>query len=268
MAHPSSDDETDHRFGAIGNTIIVGLSHDNLFYTAFAAVQVLAIVLIVLCVSWAQLFLGGFSLSTPEQVFNYHPLLMTIGMLILNANGILIYRLTRWLRFKQQKLVHFVVQLSALVVSLLGAYAVFHFHNEKNIPHMYSLHSWLGITAVLGFGVSLLGAFMSFLYPGIDPVYRRLVLPFHVFAGTANIVICAAVAITGITEKAIFSLKANGATYSDLPTAAVVLNLFGVTIAVFTALVVWLVTKPEFKRRYIPGVNAPQYKLRREQTTE
>ncbi len=57
-------------------------------------------------------------------------------------------------------------------------------------------------------------------------------------------------------------------TYSELPAPAVVLNLFGVSIAIFATLVVWLVTKPEFRRRYIPGVNAPQYKLRREQTTE
>ncbi len=114
--------------------------------------------------------------------------------------------MTRWLRFKQQKLVHFMVQSSALIVSLVGVYAVFHFHNEAKIPNMYSLHSWLGITAVAGFAFSLIGSFLSFLYPGIDPVYRRLILPFHIFGGTANIVLCAAVAITGITEKAIFSL--------------------------------------------------------------
>lgn len=56
--------------------------------------------------------------------------------------------------------------------------------------------------------------------------------------------------------------------YRDLPPEAIIINLLGVSIVVFTVLVVWLVTKPEFRRRFIPGVNAPQYKLRREQTTE
>ncbi|CAG2178757.1 unnamed protein product, partial [Oppiella nova] len=111
-------------------------------------------------------------------------------------------------------------------------------------------------------------AFFSFLYPGIDPVYRRLILPFHIFGGTANIVLTGAVAITGLTEKALFSLKSKGAEYRDLPAPAVIINMFGLSIVVFTVLVVWLVTKPEFRRRYIPAVNAPQYKLRREQTTE
>ena len=117
------------------------------------------------------------------------------------------YRVTRWLRFQRQKLIHFVVQSSAIIISLFGSYAVFRFHDVKNIPNMYSLHSWLGVTAVSGFLLSLVGSFFTFLYPGIDPVYRRLILPFHVFGGTANIVLTAAVAITGLTEKALFSLS-------------------------------------------------------------
>jgi hypothetical protein len=88
MAQQSSEDETDHRFGPIGNTIIAGLSQDNLFFTAFALVQILSIVLISLCVFWAEKYLGGFSLSSPQQIFNFHPLLMTIGIIILNANGL------------------------------------------------------------------------------------------------------------------------------------------------------------------------------------
>ncbi len=48
---------------------------------------------------------------------------------------------------------------------------------------------------------------LSFLYSGFDPVYRRLILPFHIFGGTANFVLCATVAISGITEKAFFSLS-------------------------------------------------------------
>ncbi|CAG2119751.1 unnamed protein product, partial [Medioppia subpectinata] len=181
---------------------------------------------------------------------------------------ILIYRISRWLRFQRQKLIHFTVQTTALVVSLLGGYAVLHYHNVKDIPNFYSLHSWLGVTAIGGFASSLVAAFFMFLYPGIDPVYRRLVLPFHIFGGTANMVLTAAVAITGLTEKALFSLKSKGAEYKNLPAPAVIINMFGLSIVVFTVLVVWVLTKPEFKRRYIPAMNAPQYKLRREQTIE
>ncbi|XP_054157545.1 plasma membrane ascorbate-dependent reductase CYBRD1-like [Oppia nitens] len=270
MASPSSDDESDHptsgqQFGA---ALVAGLSQDNIFYLAYVCIQVLGICMITLCSVWTHHHLSGYSLATPEQVFNYHPLLMTIGMIVLNGNGILIYRISRWLRFQRQKLIHFSIQLSALTVSAVGLYAVFHYHNVRQIPNMYSLHSWLGITAIAGFTVSLLTAFLAFLYPGFHPVYRRLILPFHIFNGTANIVLSASVAITGLTEKALFSLQTPGAKYSDLPAPAMLINFMAISIAVFTVLVVWLVTKPEFRRRYIPSVNAPQYKLRREQTIE
>ncbi|CAG2181269.1 unnamed protein product, partial [Oppiella nova] len=202
MAIPSSDDEggdTGARVSrALGTTLITGLSQDNLLFIAYGVTQVLGIVMITLCAVWTHNYLDGYSVATPQQVFNYHPLLMTIGMLFLNANGILIYRISRWLRFQRQKWIHFTVQTTALVVTLMGSYAVFHYHNAKDIPNLYSLHSWLGLTAVSGFALSLLAAFFSFLYPGIDPVYRRLILPFHIFGGTANIVLTGAVAITGL----------------------------------------------------------------------
>lgn len=38
--------------------------------------------------------------------------------------------------------------LLALLLSAVGLGAVFGFHNAENIPHVYSLHSWIGIAAV------------------------------------------------------------------------------------------------------------------------
>ena len=87
MPVSSSEDETDHRLGPIGTTLIVGLSQDNLLFTAFAVVQVVGVLMIGLCAIWGQHFLNGYSWSDSKQVFNYHPLLMTIGMIYLNANG-------------------------------------------------------------------------------------------------------------------------------------------------------------------------------------
>ena len=87
MAVPSSDDETDHRLGPIGTTVIIGLSQDNLLFTAFAFIQVLGVIMISLCTIWGQHYLDGYTFDTTKQIFNYHPLLMTIGMIYLNANG-------------------------------------------------------------------------------------------------------------------------------------------------------------------------------------
>lgn len=45
------------------------------------------------------------------------------------------------------KLAHAAVMLLAFVLSVVGICAVFDFHNVNHIPNMYSLHSWIGITA-------------------------------------------------------------------------------------------------------------------------
>ena len=43
------------------------------------------------------------------------------------------------------------MHLLAFLLTVLGLHAVFEFHNHTKIPHLYSLHSWLGITTVFLF---------------------------------------------------------------------------------------------------------------------
>lgn len=45
------------------------------------------------------------------------------------------------------KVAHAAVMLLAFVLSVVGLCAVFDFHNNNHIANMYSLHSWIGITA-------------------------------------------------------------------------------------------------------------------------
>lgn len=47
------------------------------------------------------------------------------------------------------KLVHAGLHLLAFILVAIALVAVFDFHNAAKIPNMYSLHSWLGLTAVI-----------------------------------------------------------------------------------------------------------------------
>ena len=49
------------------------------------------------------------------------------------------------------KLIHMTIQMLAFIVAVFGLKAVFDFHNHNNIPNMYSLHSWLGISVAVLF---------------------------------------------------------------------------------------------------------------------
>lgn len=53
------------------------------------------------------------------------------------------------------KLLHATLMLIALFLSIVGLCAVFDYHNAKEIPNVYSLHSWIGIVAVALFAMQV-----------------------------------------------------------------------------------------------------------------
>lgn len=57
------------------------------FRLLYTVVQLIGLALIVTMAVWVFVFLGGLSWSaTPNIQFNWHPLLMTIGMIFLYGN--------------------------------------------------------------------------------------------------------------------------------------------------------------------------------------
>lgn len=59
----------------------------NLFLCGFVVAQILGVVCIVIVCLWITRYLGGFGWNTPAQAFNYHPLMMVIGMVVVYGNG-------------------------------------------------------------------------------------------------------------------------------------------------------------------------------------
>lgn len=53
------------------------------------------------------------------------------------------------------KLLHAALMLAALILSIVGLCAVFDYHNKNNISNVYSLHSWIGITATALFAMQV-----------------------------------------------------------------------------------------------------------------
>lgn len=70
---------------AIGDSSAQGQRLVN-FRIFYLVAQMLGITIIILMGSWISLYLGGFGWSTPAIEFNWHPMLMTIGMIYLFGN--------------------------------------------------------------------------------------------------------------------------------------------------------------------------------------
>jgi cytochrome b-561 len=153
------------------------------FNSLYIVLQVVGGLMIVITLSWIFGYCGGFGWADPSVRFNFHPICMLLGMVYMGGNSILAFRVLRHQPKPMVKLIHGGLHVSAFVISLFGSIAVFSFHLDKNIPNLYSLHSWLGALTMTLFFLQYFGAFYSFLYPGASGPFRAWLLPYHVLGG-------------------------------------------------------------------------------------
>ncbi|CAN4113902.1 unnamed protein product [Withania somnifera] len=171
--------------------------------TLFAHLLFIAITTLVLV--WLLHFREGlaFSSSNKPKIFNIHPLLMVIGFVLMAGEAIMAYTTTPTSR-KNHKLFHMFLHLIALLAGIIGVYAVFKFHDESGIPHMYTFHSWIGLSTIILFGLQWLLSFLTFLFPGARTSTRSRVAPWHALIGITIFFMAIVAAETGLVQKFIF----------------------------------------------------------------
>ncbi|CAG0881651.1 unnamed protein product [Cyprideis torosa] len=228
----------------------VDLRGFTLTYTIAAGVGVC---LVSLMVVWLEHFRGGFAWSSsPGLQFNWHPLLMTLGMVFIYGNAILIYRVFRTERKRYLKIGHACVNALAFVLGVVGLRAVFEFHNAKGIPNVYSLHSWLGIIVMIIFAEQLLFGLTFFLFPTVRPTLRTRYLSIHTTVGLGGFGLACVTALLGLMEKTFFVLVdpklPENHQYKALPAEGMLVNMIGMLIVIFGILVLTLVGLRRYRR--------------------
>ncbi|GIY22137.1 putative cytochrome b561 [Caerostris darwini] len=214
--------------------------------------QLMGVLSIALVSAWCGQYLGGFAWqSDPKHQFNYHPFFMVLGMVFLYGDALLVYRVFRNQRKRPLKFLHFGLHTLAFIFAIVALKAVFDSHNLANppVPNLYSVHSWVGLMAIILFALQYFCGFVAFLFPGLTKIWRTKYLPLHIFFGVAIFVMVIAACLLGITEKNLF---VNPSSYKDLPPNALVGNLLGECIIVFGLLVIYMVVIPQFRRRPLP----------------
>ncbi|CAG7723348.1 unnamed protein product [Allacma fusca] len=173
----------------------------------------LLLLCMLLAFVWVMKFRGGFQAETISQ-FNYHPIFMIAGFMIFSGFSMLFYRTLTWYDKLTVKLLHTAFHLFSIVCIAIGytaaqtsmAIAI------PNKPSFCSLHSLLGLVTVVLFGLQFALGFGSFIMAYFlcetrSSSWRAAILPNHVTLGLTTFVMAAATAVTGLTEKAIFTLQ-------------------------------------------------------------
>ncbi|KAG7227572.1 hypothetical protein INR49_005387 [Caranx melampygus] len=218
------------------------------FLVALSAAGVVGLVSVIFVLRWVLHFREGLAWDGGPAEFNWHPLLMVAGFIFLQGVAIIVYRLPwtwQWSKLTM-KFIHAGLNLVAFIFAVVSLVAVFDFHNAAKIPNMYSLHSWLGLTAVILYCLQLVLGVGIYLIPVTPVSWRAAFMPLHVYSGLLLFASVTAVALMGITEKLIFGLS--NPKYKDSPPEAVFVNVLGVLLVIFAALILWIATRSSWKR--------------------
>ncbi|KAM4616333.1 lysosomal membrane ascorbate-dependent ferrireductase CYB561A3 isoform 2-T2 [Polymixia lowei] len=223
------------------------------FYLCYVLCLCLGLACVVCVCFWNTQWRGGFAWDGSAKQFNWHPVLMVTGLVVLYGNGAVLYRVPlTWGQNKLPwKLLHAGVMLLALVLSVLGLCAVFDFHNATHTPNLYSLHSWIGICTVALFTMQWVLGLAGFLLPCSPVSFRQLLKPVHVWMGASILSLSTVSCISGINEKLFFVLKgiAGGTQpYNLLPPEALLGNALGVLIVAFGLIVLKILSNPRWQR--------------------
>src|SRR3954466_12220297 len=69
--------------------------------------------------------------------------------------AIMSYKTLPW-SHDTNKTVHLILHAVAFFLGSFGVYAAFKFHNESGIANLYSLHSWVGLGAIILYGLQVI----------------------------------------------------------------------------------------------------------------
>ncbi|CAL1371246.1 unnamed protein product [Linum trigynum] len=196
----------------------------------------IAVVAAVMVLVWCIHFRGGLAWEDTNKnlIFNLHPVLMLIGLIIIGGEAIISYR-SLPLKKEEKKLIHLVLHAVALILGIIGIYMAFKFHNESGIANLYSLHSWLGILVISLYGIQWIYGFIIFFYPGGSSTLRSASLPWHVLLGLFAFVLAVGTAAIGFLEKLTFLQNSGLAKYGS---EALLVNFTAVVTILYGAFVI------------------------------
>ncbi|KRY21091.1 putative cytochrome b561, partial [Trichinella patagoniensis] len=226
-------------------SIIASQSGRYCFNTICTISHLLGISTATLIGIWMGVHGGGFDWNGNwKSQFTFHPLFMALGLQFLFGEAILIFRMFPFTNKKLLKIGHGVLHASAMVLFAFALIAAFRSHSTAAIPDLYTFHSWIGIALVACYVLQFLFGLVIFFLPVIGESIRKMYLPIHKVAGIIMFIVSSATCLTGITEKAVWSV----ADWKLFSPEGLLVNFSALSLILYSISVTYLVMCNRFKR--------------------
>ncbi|XP_041990997.1 transmembrane ascorbate ferrireductase 2-like isoform X1 [Salvia splendens] len=165
-----------------------------------------------------------------NQIFNVHPVVLLIGLVVLNGEVLVI---------------DFSLLFLVFLLNVIGVVVVWKNRIERGKENFYSLHSWLGLLSLFLFGIQWTLGFLTFYYPGGSRNGRASLLAWHGYLGHYIYGLSVITCVTGFLGRAT-SLQTHG-TISRYSTEAILINSMGVLTLVLAGFVILGVQSPVYR---------------------
>lgn len=200
-----------------------------------------------------------------STLFNFHPFAMVLGLIILYSQGVLVYRVLPVSKIFA-KCLHAFIHLIVAGCMVVGYYAIVRTKQRAGNTHLFSLHSWLGVTTGGLFAIQLFVGLTAYLIPATPISTRAFLMPFHRFGGMAILALSVVTCICGFQENIVLKglgkhnckkyIVVDGTrqchtqwSYFTKAPEGMVLNSLGIAICLAAAVIAFIVTRTGWRRK-------------------
>ncbi|CAD6186639.1 unnamed protein product [Caenorhabditis auriculariae] len=196
--------------------------------------------------AWPRKASGG---SGGDQL---HGLLMAVAFVFLQGEALLAYRVYRYNVKILSKLIHAALHTVVIGMSATAFAVIILTKNASKNPHFSSIHSWIGLSVLFIYATQYTFGLMTFLLPCAPLKTRARMLPVHRLVGAACLAIATCQCIVGFVQVVNWGGVSCFGTLSCKNRMEYVANVCMMTMIIYSAMVIVLITPAAWRRAKTP----------------
>ena len=131
-----------------------------------------------------------------------HACLMIFAMCFAYTQALTSYRVYHFFGHNVAKAIHGLWHVTTAGVMLAALILIVQFHNQVQLGHLSSFHSWLGVLVVCIYSQNWILGMLSFAFPKImSAEFKAKYMPSHRFLGIMGFFVATCCMMTGIMQK-------------------------------------------------------------------